>query len=104
MNRRHFLRTSALSSVPLTLNGLRLGAVPFPLLSGGGDNDRVLVLVQLNGGNDGLNCVIPVDQYSAMSVLRPNILIPEGSVLGIEDGVGFHPVMTQLRQMYTEGQ
>jgi len=86
------------------LNGLRLGAVPFPMMfSQGPENDRVLVLVQLNGGNDGLNCVIPVDQYSALSAVRSNILIPEGSVLPIETSLGLHPSMVNLRNLYTEG-
>lgn len=103
MNRRNFLRSGALTAVPLTLNGMKLSAMPMPFLNGGAANDRVLVLVQLNGGNDGLNCVIPVDQYSALSVLRPNILIPEGSALGIESGVGLHPSMSHLRSMYGDG-
>ena len=63
MKRRNFLRTSALSTVPVMLNGMKLGAMPFPLaLSQGEENDRVLVIIQLNGGNDGLNCVIPIDR------------------------------------------
>ena len=104
MKRRIFLRNSALSTVPVMLNGMKLGAVPFPLLFGAGpDNDRVLVLIQLNGGNDGLNCIIPVDQYSALSALRPNILIPESSVLPVETGLGFHPAMLKLQELYQEG-
>jgi uncharacterized protein (DUF1501 family) len=105
MKRRNFLRTSALTSIPVMLNGMKLGAVPFPFLSGQGpDNDRVLVIIQLNGGNDGLNCIIPVDQYSALSVLRPNILIPESSVLPIESGLGLHPSMGKLQELYLDGQ
>lgn len=104
MKRRNFLRTGALTSVPVMLNGMKLGAVPFPFLNGSGpDNDRVLVLIQLNGGNDGINCIIPVDQYSALSAVRSNILIPESSVLPVEDTVGFHPALTGLRDMYTDG-
>jgi uncharacterized protein (DUF1501 family) len=104
MKRRNFLRNSALTTVPVMLNGMKLGAVPFPLLFGQGpDNDRVLVLIQLNGGNDGLNCIIPVDQYSALSVLRTNILIPESSVLPIESGLGMHPSMLKLQQLYQDG-
>lgn len=83
---------------------MKLGAVPFPLLmSNGAENDRVLVLVQLNGGNDGLNCVIPIDQYSALSQVRPNILIPEASVLPVESNLGLHPAMTHLKDLYGEG-
>ena len=105
MKRRNFLRTSALSTVPVMLNGMKLGAMPFPLaLSQGEENDRVLVIIQLNGGNDGLNCVIPIDQYSALSNLRSNILIPEGSVLGIEPTLGLHPKMTGLQSLYGDGE
>ena len=86
------------------LNGLRVGAVPFPFLfNQDPNNDRVLVLIQLNGGNDGLNCVIPVDQYSALSIVRPNILIPESSVLPVESGIGFHPSMAKMQQLYQDG-
>jgi uncharacterized protein (DUF1501 family) len=104
MKRRNFFRTSALTAVPVVVNGLRLNAVPFPfMMSGGNDNDRVLVLVQLNGGNDGLNTVIPKDQFSAMSQLRSNIMIPESSVLTIEDKVGLHPSMSLMKDMYLDG-
>lgn len=104
MKRRNFLRTGALTSVPVLLNGMKLGATPFPFLGPGPDNDRVLVLIQLTGGNDGLNCVIPLDQYSALSAVRPNILIPEGNVLQIESTLGLHPSMSLMRDMYTDGQ
>src|SRR6187431_143149 len=104
MKRRNFLRNSALSTVPVMLNGMKLGAVPFPLLFGQGpDNDRVLVLIQLSGGNDGLNCVIPIDQYSALSAVRPNILIPETSVLSIETALGLHPSMVEMKELYLDG-
>lgn len=104
MKRRNFLRNSALTTVPIMLNGMKLSAVPFPFLAGQGpDNDRVLVLIQLNGGNDGLNCVIPIDQYSALSAVRPNILVPESSVLSIESGLGLHPSMLKLQELYNDG-
>ncbi len=104
MKRRNFLRAGALTSVPVWLNGMKLGAVPFPFMFGQDpNNDRVLVLIQLSGGNDGLNCVIPVDQYSAISALRPNIMIPENNVLPIETATGLHPAMTAVRDMYMDG-
>ncbi len=104
MKRRNFLRTGTLTTVPVLLNGMKMSAVPFPLLFGKGpENDRVLVLIQLSGGNDGLNCVIPIDQYSALSQVRPNILIPEGSVLPLETTIGLHPAMAQMQQLYQDG-
>ncbi len=67
---------------------------------------RVLVLIQLNGGNDGLNTVIPLDQYSVLSAKRSNILIPETGVLSLSNtgkATGLHPVMSKVRNMYEAG-
>lgn len=101
MKRRKFLQTASVVSVPLLLNGMKVGALPkssfFPTIN---DSDRVLVLIQLNGGNDGLNTLIPLDQYSNLANARQNILIPENSVLQLEDGIGFHPVMTGMKALY----
>jgi uncharacterized protein (DUF1501 family) len=68
-------------------------------------NDNVLVLIQLNGGNDGLNTVIPLDQYSTLSNLRKNILLAENKVLKLSDhpNVGLHPSLAGLHAMYGEG-
>ena len=106
MKRRAFLQTGSAISLPILINGTSLGFLPrsafFNFLEE--DSDRVLVLVQLNGGNDGLNTVIPVDQYTNLAQVRQNILIPENQVLPIEDGVGFHPAMTGMRSMYEDEQ
>lgn len=64
--------------------------------------ERVLVLVQLAGGNDGLNTVIPhgdEEYYKA----RPGIGIPRPNVLKIDDAIGFHPQMTGFKELYDEG-
>jgi uncharacterized protein (DUF1501 family) len=67
--------------------------------------DRVLVIIYLNGGNDGLNTVIPRDQYSQYTSLRSNIAIPENQVLSLQgnDATGLHPRLTGLRDLYNEG-
>ena len=62
MNRRNFVKRFApLVTVPFLMNGFKLNAYPIKdgynkILS---DTDKVLVMIQLNGGNDGLNTVIP---------------------------------------------
>ncbi|MCK6486152.1 MAG: DUF1501 domain-containing protein [Phycisphaerae bacterium] len=64
--------------------------------------ERVLVVVQLAGGNDGLNTVIPVrndDYYRA----RPQLGIPRDAALRLTDELGLHPEATGLKELYDEG-
>jgi uncharacterized protein (DUF1501 family) len=63
---------------------------------------RVLVLIQLAGGNDGLNTLIPHGD-PAYEKARPGIGIPKPQVLRLNDQVGLHPNLTGLRELYEEG-
>ncbi len=104
MKRRQFIHTAAGTAVslPVFLNGIQVSATPstslFNLVNP--DLDRALVLIRLNGGNDGLNTVLPLDQYDGMAEVRPNILVPRKFALKLEDNVGFHPSMKTLKWMY----
>src|SRR5438552_213769 len=53
---------------------------------------RILVVVQLDGGNDGLNTVVPYrdDEYRKR---RPGLAIPVGEVKKVDDRVGLHPML-----------
>jgi len=104
MKRRDFLRTSSSVSVPLFLNGFGLNALPRNMITSSLEqSDKVLVLIQMNGGNDGLNMLIPLDQYDHLANVRSNILIPESDVIKIDDSVGFHPNMAGLKDVYDSG-
>lgn len=109
MKRRSFLRRAIpVSTIPFLLSGHRLqafGSSPFldRLAALAAGTDRILVLVQLNGGNDGLNTVLPRDQYAALAAARSNILIPEAKVLPLTAVTGLHPAMTGLHALYQEG-
>lgn len=63
---------------------------------------RVLVVLQLAGGNDGLNTVIPLrdDLYYK---LRPQIAIASEKALGLGDDFGLHPSATGLKKLYDDG-
>ena len=104
MKRRNFIRSTALG-IPLFVNGLKLSAITgrnnfLSLLNG---SNKVLVLIELNGGNDGLNTLIPKDQYDKLALLRPNVIVPESSILDVDDVRGFHPVFQGMHDLFSEG-
>ncbi|MBC8145054.1 MAG: hypothetical protein H7X80_05670, partial [bacterium] len=109
MKRRDFLKRTAPAAVlPLMLGGFSVKAFarsPFldALAKSAVDTDRVLVLVQLMGGNDGLNTVIPLDQYSAYTNARSNIAIAEAQALKLTNATGLHPQMGPMHQMFGQG-
>jgi uncharacterized protein (DUF1501 family) len=109
MRRRDFLRgVVPVTAMPFLLNGIALrayGRSPFleSLIGAYTATDRVLVLVQLSGGNDGINTVIPLDQMSAYNSLRGNIAIPQAAVLPLTSATGLHPKMTGFKQLYDQG-
>ncbi len=105
MNRRQFLQSSSALSLPILLNGIPLSVLiqPQAFRSIEDDNDKVLVLIQLQGGNDGLNTLIPLDQYDNLANVRSNIIIPESKILPLSETLGFHPSMSALKNLYSEG-
>ncbi|MFG0326628.1 MAG: DUF1501 domain-containing protein [Phycisphaerales bacterium JB037] len=98
---------SASLSVPAFLNASAFG-LPFaaPDMSSipGVPEDHVLVVVQLSGGNDGLNTVIPYGD-PAYYRARPGIGLRENTVLRVSEplGLGVHPSMTGLKELYDDG-
>jgi uncharacterized protein (DUF1501 family) len=65
-------------------------------------SSKILVVIQMAGGNDGLNTVIPygAGQYYQM---RPNLGIKPNEVLHLTDTVGLHPSMSELNELYKSG-
>lgn len=114
MKRRHFLQhlTSTLATTTF-INGFGAEAIwanePFiqQLALAAEKNDRILVIIQLSGGNDGLNTVIPLDQMSTYTDVnyRGNIAIKENKVLGLgtNKATGLHPSLGGLQSLYNEG-
>ncbi len=104
MDRRNFLRAGAALSLPLLsgaplsaslTNGLRTLINP--------DSDRVLVLIQLNGGNDGLSTLVPVDQFDKLMRVRSNLMSPQDQLLNIDNNLAFHPSASGMHQIYHDG-
>jgi len=117
MERRKFIRNLTLGSAA----GFTLGGIPMNLLAGNSalksiasasDNENILVFIQLHGGNDALNTLIPVSQYNDYYNLRPNIAIKEAgtrkfinvdTTVDEADQVGLHPDMLSFKDMYDNG-
>ncbi len=108
MKRREFLGKSMAVTLPAIISGYSVKAfnenspLVQALIGSGTDTDHVLVIVQLSGGNDGLNMVIPISTYGLYNAARTNIAIPENSILSLNGyaNTGLHPSMTGLQNMY----
>src|SRR5689334_13879080 len=117
-SRRNFLkRLPAAISLPFTLGGIPLNLMAENALTkmarASLDNDRVLIILQMHGGNDGLNCLIPVADYDLYYNQLANIAIPArnsirkyiplDSTLPLDQQVGLHPDMASMKHMYDQG-
>ncbi|WP_346882772.1 DUF1501 domain-containing protein [uncultured Algibacter sp.] len=111
MKRRNFIKLSASASVvgltPFQLQAALKSFVPFancPDIS-----NRKLVLINLAGANDGLNTIIPLNQYDIYSNLRPTIKVPESGTnkyitldtsLPSNQQIGLNPALTGFKSLY----
>src|SRR5258708_2966032 len=65
--------------------------------------NHTLIVVQLAGGNDGLNTVVPFTD-SLYKQMRPTIAIPDAQVLPLDNRVGFHPNLQPLMNFWNAGE
>lgn len=109
--RRRFLRTSILGgalswSVPAFLErtflSLDAHAANSPVQAPTGKDGRILVIVQLAGGNDGLNTLVPFEN-DAYFRARPTLAIPKSSALALSGGFGLHPALYGLKALHDDG-
>jgi len=106
MKRRSFIKNLSLASLslPFISNGFGMQAITKKLFgSSKNAEDRVLIIIRLNGGNDGLNMIIPLDQYDNLIIQRPNIILPQNQILSLTNSVGIHPIMTGMKTMFEQG-
>lgn len=114
MERRKFIKLSAAASAigitPFELQATLKSFMPFancPDIS-----NRKLILINLQGANDGLNTVIPINQYDIYSTLRPNIKVPNSgansyitldATLPDNQQIGLNPALSGLKNIYDKG-
>ncbi len=84
-----------------TLWALQTKANPLKTAQAFSQPEHILVVVQLGGGNDGLNTVIPftADEYYKS---RETLAIPQNNVLKLSDSLGLNPEMTAMRELYED--
>lgn len=100
IKRRTFLKTASLATaslwVPRFLQAHTRAAAPAP-------NGKILIILQLSGGNDGLNTVIPTrnDVYYRE---RPRIAIGRKETLPLTDDAGLHPALKSFKNLFDAGE
>ncbi len=100
-NRRDFLKISGLVPLPFLISGFPISALSassYNLVEN--ENDKILVLIQLNGGNDGLSTIFHADQYDNLQAVRNNIIVPENTIINFHQEYGFHPSLTGLKEVW----
>ena len=97
--RRDFIKTGAGAAgagmmLPVLNRTARGTTIVKQLTDDAQGNGNVLVIVELGGGNDGLNTIVPLKQYSNYASLRPRIAIPQANVLPLYGSNTFNSLPT----------
>lgn len=101
LNRRRFLQAGSLASASLFIPKF-LKALENPAHAMVPPGNKVLVIIQLSGGNDGLNTVIPY-RNDIYYQLRPSLGIQREKALSLTDETGLHPALTGMKALYDDG-
>ncbi|HWY92791.1 MAG TPA: DUF1501 domain-containing protein [Chthoniobacterales bacterium] len=111
LTRRAFLRTSLMGAalswtVPVfiqqTCMVMHAQALDSAVQGGTGRDHPILVVIQLAGGNDGLNTIIPFEDDLYFKA-RPTIGIPKNQVIPLDKGIGLHPSLGSVKALYESG-
>jgi len=99
IRRKEFIQVGSLATASLMLPKFLKAFEAKNMVPAG---NKVVVILQLSGGNDGLNTVIPVrnDIYYRS---RPRLGIEKGKALLLNDEVGLHPSLTAFRELFDDG-
>lgn len=97
-NRRNFLRHSTLLSLAPTIPAFLANTV----YASEKDNGRILVVIQLDGGNDGINTVVPFkdDGYAEH---RKELRLPAKDLIKLTDDFAFHPRLRSASELFQDG-
>lgn len=105
--RRSFLKNLGLvGTAGMVFNHLPVSAVGTSALSqalAATDSDRILVLIRLKGGNDGLNTIIPLHDFGQYQSLRPNLHIPQADTWSLSGALSVNNQLSALEPLWNEG-
>ncbi|MFO1064418.1 MAG: DUF1501 domain-containing protein [Pirellulales bacterium] len=102
LDRRRFIESALVGAGGLGIVAAGPQSWLSAMAAAGKNSDRVLVVIQLSGGNDGLNTVIPFKNESYRKA-RPKLAIAESDVLKINDELGFHPALRGAADLLESG-
>lgn len=106
-SRRSFLQALGLVGGGSILLGSKSVSAsrPSPLASAlaNSESDRILVLIRLKGGNDGLNTIVPIYDYDRYSNLRPTLRLDQSSLYNLSPDFGLPSFMSDLQSMWGNG-
>ena len=102
MKRREFIKLSTLGSTALLVPGFVKSAALSKLISESSAGDKKLIVIQMSGGNDGLNTIIPY-QNDIYYKLRPSLAIKKSDVLTLTDELAMHKSLSGLKELFDKG-
>ena len=106
-NRRGFIKTLGIAGGSMiTFGNSSLSVVDSNFLNSAlrnSDTDRILVLIRLKGGNDGLNTIVPLYDFDTYANNRPNIYIPENKLIKLNNDFATPDYMSPIEDLWQNG-
>lgn len=107
-NRRSFIQALGLvGGGSMLLGGKAISATkatPLSVALAANENENILVIIRLEGGNDGLNTIVPIYDYSTYANLRPTIRHQQSDIININSDFGIPNYMSELEAVWGNGQ